>query len=222
MKNLTIITSVIHTNNSIDYNYCKRSIYSSDERFLQTINTIESIRKYNNSEIVLLEGKPITEKEENNIIDKVDKYINYGNNEIIQKSIDSQFKGLGEAKVMLEFITNNKEYVNQFENIFKISGRYSLNDEFDYSLFDNNKCCFRTHQNIELYTTLYKIHIKHINYYLNFLLYYIATVNETNINNGLEGEIFRFFKTNKNSIITDKMLGVEGFVSVNERIYIKQ
>jgi hypothetical protein len=52
----------------------------------------------------------------------------------------------------------NKKYI---KNIFKISGRYYLNDNFDYNNFDNNDNIFKRNNNLKgmkyYYTSFYKI-----------------------------------------------------------------
>ncbi len=55
MKNLIVISSVINTTkNGLSYTNT-RSVYSSDERYEQTIKSIESCKKINDSEILFIE-----------------------------------------------------------------------------------------------------------------------------------------------------------------------
>ena len=69
------------------------------------------------------------------------------------------------------FIENiNKKYI---KNIFKISGRYYLNNNFDYNKYDNDNNIFKRNNNLVdikyYYTSLYKISGNYIDDFFKLL-----------------------------------------------------
>ena len=138
--NLVLITSKIYVSDvSFDY-INKRSIYTKEERLQQTLNTIDSIRKYiPNNYIVLVDNSIFKINEIHQISSKVDKFINIINDSKVNTMTDnSEIKAYGEiaqTKQALDFIDKSK-----FNNFFKISGRYLVNETFNINnyLIDNN------------------------------------------------------------------------------------
>ena len=63
MKNITLITSIIDTPNlPLSYTNC-RSVFTKQQRFEQTQNTIASIReKIPDNKIILIECSPLNDK----------------------------------------------------------------------------------------------------------------------------------------------------------------
>lgn len=122
-----IITSVIYPKQkSLSYAQT-RSVYSPEERALQTIKTIESIReRVPAAKIVLIEsglqrGLPF------NLDKKVDMYVYVGDNFFVRRACDSKFKSLGEAAMLLVGTKNIELHADLY---FKISGRYFLDENF--------------------------------------------------------------------------------------------
>jgi hypothetical protein len=143
--NLVIITSVLDPPNNIPFSYTNiRSVYSVEERYYQTLETIKSIvEKIPNFFIVILEcsdpSNDYVKKLQLN--ENVYKFFNYYEDENVKKHVYGKFKGMGEASLLKTFLDNND--TRNFENIFKISGRYKLNDFFNYKIFDNNENVFK-------------------------------------------------------------------------------
>jgi hypothetical protein len=133
-----IITSAIHTS----YGKC-----STEERIEQTKETIKSIKTYApGSSMVIID---CGEKSVNgNLFDC--ELIDYTKNEEIQyhlgnylnKNIDLEpdiiIKSMLEIMMFSDYLKN---ITSPYERIFKISGRYRLNSQFDYSKHkkSNNK-----------------------------------------------------------------------------------
>jgi glycosyltransferase involved in cell wall biosynthesis len=164
-KNIVIITSVLNcVNKPLSY-YHIRTIFTLKERYKQTLKTIYTIKKYiPNVEILFCECSNLSMDEgieiENNIKDNVNYYYNFYNDDIIKDSVNSMLKGLGEFNIMMEGIKILKSFNITYKNIFKISGRYYLNNHFDYNLFNcNNNNVFTYWDNsIKSYCTIfYKI-----------------------------------------------------------------
>ena len=126
---LVVISSAINTCSAPLSYYPIRSIYSKEERYSQTLQSIESVKRIPNKKVFFVECTDIPEYEED-IKSRVDFYKNvYKGNESI---IDGPNKGMGEAVSLLAADTEG------YDNIYKLSGRYYLTDEFNYPLWDND------------------------------------------------------------------------------------
>jgi len=176
-----IITSVINTGNT-PWSYTgMRSCYTKEERLGQTLNTINSIRKLNdNSLILLVECSDIDESITNILKSSVDFFIQtYDNPDVRYACVDTNKKGFGEVMKLeqaCKFIKNN--YI-KFNRLFKISGRYYLNESFNKNNYDtNDKFTFKMYGPDSGSTVLYSVPflqfesyieniIKLCNYYLN-------------------------------------------------------
>ena len=164
-KNIVIITSKIYVSNN-EFSYAKnRSIYTKDERYNDTIKTINSVKeKIKDSYIVLFDNSLFTSDEYNNLKSEVDFFINITNDNDLNFYTDKfKYKAFSEMFQIIKcyeyFISKiNKKYI---KNIFKISGRYYLNDNFDYNKFDNNDNIFKRNNDLKdikyYYTSFYKI-----------------------------------------------------------------
>ena len=220
-KNLVIITSVLNiSKNELSY-YSVRSVFDIYERYKQTLKTIETIKKYiPNYFIIFCECSDLNSYNdiEVDLKNNVDVFMNYYKNKNIKKEVDSKYKGSGENSILLEII----KYINKenliFDNIFKISGRYYLNDDFKFDKFNNNYNQFTLwDNNFNSYASLfYKIKFKYLN-----LLYYCFELFVPKLKNGETLEIlinkyFNKYMNYQNITILDKLnisgnLSTEGY-----------
>jgi hypothetical protein len=165
--NLIAVTSVINA-----YNL---SIYSSDERLQQLIDkTIPSIKnKIPNSYIAVIEGSNLSEKQikilKNSKIDS-----------LVYVDIKNYNKSNGELSLLLNFfksdIFNNIKKQYNIQTINKISGRYWLNDDFNFNEYDEQDCVILKKDektwaggNGVCETRYYRFPYKHYDYFLNNL-----------------------------------------------------
>jgi len=132
MTDCIIITSVIETTNK-PLNYSKiRSVYSHQQRFEQTLETIESVRKYMPStEIILVECSPQSEYMKA-LSEKVDYFYNLEFNQVVNNSPE---KGKGEITLLLHAFS---KLTKHYTNIYKITGRYVIQPSFDKSIWDGS------------------------------------------------------------------------------------
>ena len=146
-----INSKIIVSDTSFSY-VKKRSIYSRQERMTQTINTIKSIRKYiPDAHIVLLDNSVFNILEHNILEQLTDTFINITDNNVLNYFTDVfQYKAFGEISQQLQFfeLFLKKDY-SKTKNFFKITGRYELNEEFDYNQYDNNLNIFRKHLSVK-------------------------------------------------------------------------
>jgi hypothetical protein len=217
-RNIVIITSVINcVDKPLSY-YHKRSIFDINERYKHTLKSIETIKKYIiNVDILFCECSNLsnnTEIEEN-IKNNVDYYYNFYDNEEIRNNVNSELKGLGEASILLEGLNKLDNITNKYRNIFKLSGRYFLNNNFNYEIFNNNLNIFTTWDNSKCsYCTIfYKINVEYIKYYKNIL---INSIDELINKNSIEICMYKYFTENIN--IVDK-INISGYLATEGYLF---
>lgn len=213
MDNLVLITSVINTpNKPLSYTNT-RSVFSRKERFEQTKQTIQSIKaKIPNNKILLVDCTDFNEEEKLYFEKECDYILNLWNNKELHSTIFGISKALGEGTLTIQAILYIKENNICYNNLIKISGRYWLNDNFDYAIFNNQSIIFRKPDGLATSTVLYKIPN-----YIQDPLYTFLKDNYNNMKNCISYETLfsNFLKSIKynNTIFFDK-LGVCGYVTV--------
>lgn len=133
------------------------SLYDNEKRFYQTMETIKSIKdKVDNVKICLFElsHEPINEDYKKGLSVEVDLYLDFHMDPEIQniyENLDRRTDLFMYGKSLLELVgliktlkyIGNNNYFSDTTRVFKISGRYFLNDNFniqDYkSVFLDNK-----------------------------------------------------------------------------------
>ena len=218
-KNIIIITSVI---NCVDYElsyYHKRSVFSVEERYQQTLKSIISIKsKIPNSEILFCECSDLSDyhRIEKDIKKNVNYYFNFFGNEFIKSNVNSKLKGYGEASILLEGIDKLLSMKKNYKNIFKLSGRYYLNDNFNYKMFNNSKNIFTNWDNnyTSYCTIFYKINGSDIILFKNSI---IESLEELKENISIEECIYKNFNSNvRINIVTNVnisgLLATEGYL----------
>ena len=216
-NNLVIVTSVLNISKKELSYYPIRSKFDINDRFSQTKKTIESIKKFiPNCFILFSECSDLKNYKymENYIKSNVDIFINHFDDIDVKNDIESIHKGLGEKSLMLKSIN----YINSnnliFDNVFKISGRYYLNNNFNYEDFNNTNNQFAIwDNNFKSYATLfYKIKFK----YLELLNECFINADEKlRLGAGLElilCEYFNKYMNFKNITILNK-LNIDGYLS---------
>ena len=224
-KNLVIITSVINcVKDKLSY-IDTRSVFSVKERYKQTLKSIESIReKMPQCLIFFCECSNMKENEsyesyEKNIMEKVDYYSNLYSIETIRNAVNSEYKGYGEASMLLKAfdVVRDLEKGNELlvKNIFKLSGRYFLNQEFKLELFDNfyNNYVYWDNSTSSLCSIFYKINSSHINLFKECLE---KSLIELQNNSSIEMCMYKYF--NSELKILDK-LNVSGFLATEGYLF---
>lgn len=127
MKNLFLVSSAINA---------KHGIYTPRERFLQTYESCKSIKdRCHNADIILVDGglKPINDGQKEKLSKFITDFIFYGDNlkvKEIQKSNNHDVvKNLIEIYMFMD-VLNGPDF-SQYSRIFKMSGRYILDENFD-------------------------------------------------------------------------------------------
>ena len=138
MKNLFLVSSAINA---------KHGIYTPRERFLQTYETCKSIKdRCHNADIILIDGgiKRVSDAQR----EKLDKYVNdifyFGDHPVVKQIQQSNnhdiVKNMIEIFMFMTVLTDDLVYPpnelfndvsKEYSRIFKMSGRYTLNENFD-------------------------------------------------------------------------------------------
>lgn len=130
MSNWFLVTSAINT----QYGHL-----TTDEKFKQTIGTIDSICHYcPDTKIALIEGSKIklTQQQLDVLQAKCDVIAPYHENETLElihtisESNVQYIKSPSELFILSEFI-KTQNFILPTDRVFKISGRYFLNSDFD-------------------------------------------------------------------------------------------
>jgi hypothetical protein len=123
----------------------KFSAYDEQQRFEQTLETIECIRnKVPNSYVVLFEcsSKSIDENQKDILKEKTDLFLEFYDEPVIQaiyENLEARPELITYGKSLLEtrgllntlYIIKNHNVFNDTQRLFKLTGRYLLNDDFD-------------------------------------------------------------------------------------------
>jgi len=163
--NIVFISSKIYTS-AKPFNYVSnRSIYTPAQRFEQTLSTIASIRKYvPNNLIILLDNSQFSKDEYNQLNFLVDVFVNPLNNARLNyftnESSVKMYGDIAQTRQTLHYIQTRLKSV-KIANFFKISGRYVINDTFDFSQYDNRQNVFKLNDQSKTdnyyFTCFYKI-----------------------------------------------------------------
>ena len=217
-NNIIIITSVINISNKPLSYYHTRSIFTIEERFNQTKNTIDSIyNKFkNNFDIFFCECSDLNDypQYETYIKNNVDYYYNFNKIDLIKNYVESEYKGLGECYILKEainiIIKNNKIY----KDIYKLSNRYYLNDDFNINDFNDDFNIFNNWDNnlLSFCSIFYKIRFQDINIFYDALNNMDHDLKE---GNSIEYSLFKFFNINikiLNKLNIQGNLSTEGYL----------
>jgi hypothetical protein len=147
MNNLIILNAVTNTiSGTVDGGY-PRSIYNSDERFNQTLESIKSAKtNIPNCKIILVEASPLTE-EQQKIYSSLCYVVNISDIPTVKQIVNGNNKSLGEAITMfyaMEFIMKNQI---EYSILFKLCSRNVFNEHFNINNFSSDKFSFRKFQN---------------------------------------------------------------------------
>ena len=129
--NLVLITSIINTpNKALSYS-ATRSVFTRKQRFEQTKKTITSIKeKIINCKIIIVECTDFNKEEEDFFNKNCDYVFNLWNKKELHNNIFGPSKSLGEGTMTIEALKYIEELKLEFNYLYKISGRYWLNETF--------------------------------------------------------------------------------------------
>jgi hypothetical protein len=224
-NNLFLITSCIKTN--IGH-------YNAQERFNQTVETIESIRgKCPNSIIFIADNSssPLDDKIYGFLSSKCDFVANVSGDKNAKNFNDAGLKSAGDAYLLMKMIElllghpNAMKLVSGSNRIFKISGRYKLNNSFnidDYNQF--GKFVVRKHDTWRDDKSIPGLYITRLLSFCPSLLKYahplLDRVIRTVMNPTIDFEHALYQQLDKTLAYEIDKLGVEGNVAPNGQLHI--
>ena len=212
-QDIIIITSVINISNSELSYYHTRSVFSLEERFQQTMETIHSIRKKMGVyiHILLCECSDLClfPHIENEIKKNVDYYINCYSQDTVRNHVLSKFKGMGETYLMKVALQKIIESKITYRFIYKISGRYFINETFHLENFQNRfNIMTYWDGHIESYASIfYKIRFVYLDLFIQVLEKFDYDLLH---GNSFEQCLYKFL--NHNVMVLDN-LGVSGLLA---------
>jgi len=191
-KNIVFISSkVIVSTNKFDYS-SSRSIYTTEERYEQTLRTIDSIRQYiPNSYVILFDNSEFDEPQYSVLNEKCDLFLNVCNDidiyEYTNNKIYKLYGELAQTAYVLKYIRENLGHL-KFDNFFKISGRYWINESFNYSDYVNDNNIFKRKPDVTdrryYYTSFYKISNKKFRAFVDLI---VGMFNDSKNHNEFDG-----------------------------------
>jgi len=210
MTDLVLVISVLNTPNK-PFSYSKiRSVFSREERFEQTKKTIQSIKEnISNCKILLVECTDFNEEEKNYFKENCDYILNLWNKKELHNYIFGPSKSLGEGTMTIEVLKYIEELNLEYQYLYKISGRYWLNENFSLNSVESNIFKRIDNNPNNILTALYKIDKESV----NKLLYFLVN-NIENMKNciGYEVIIAHFVKNIDKKLVD--IVGLSGFVAV--------
>ena len=137
-SNICLVTSTIYFGSRALSYSDRRSYYSPKDRLVQTLTSLESVRlKIPNCMIVLLENSELTDNDKDLLGSKVDMLACFNNDRSSIALRDGPYKGAAEVYMISKVLEVLKH--TTYMKIFKLSGRYYLDDRFDVDNFPADK-----------------------------------------------------------------------------------
>jgi len=125
----------------------KFGIFNSEQRLAQTLDTIQSIRdRVPGAKIILVEmgAIPLTQDQTDRLTNATDYILNFNNDPSVVELFNSTdnwdiVKNITEVMCFsrgLGQIVEHTDLLHNVQRIFKMSGRYTLSDEFDIGYYE--------------------------------------------------------------------------------------
>ena len=215
MSCITLITSVVNTPNTpLSYSNV-RSVFTRQERFEQTKKTVQSIKEnLPNSKIIIVECSDLSEEENIYFKENCDYILNLWNKKELHNYIFGPSKSLGEGTMTIEAFKYIEQVKLEYDYLYKISGRYWLNENFKIHNIENNifKRINKNENNI--FTALYKIDKKTVEKLVFFLIDNIENMKKCI---GYEVLMSQFVKNIDKELVD--IIGLSGAVTVSGSKY---
>jgi hypothetical protein len=149
----------------------------------------------------------------------VDVFLNITTNRVVNEYTDEKttklYGELAQTAIMAAFLKENVSKIkcNQF---FKISGRYLVNKNFDFKIYDNNDNIFKKNEKVldreYYYTSLYKISGSALSAYIDVILNMFNESVGNAVYDGKEWEVVLHDKIKKYKTVDS--LGITQNISV--------
>jgi hypothetical protein len=214
-------------------------IFSYSERFNQLIETIQSIKQYApDSDIIVCEISEERLPESDlqfleSIVNKViynndDKYVTFLKYNSKDPSPNKfEKKTVGEIQATIKLLEYLQKQNKKYKRVFKIAGRYKLNENFNLKDYENEtRCVFTEKENwfgkmvflIRLWSFDYKQLNTILELFYNIQQYTYNLVTQTKELEIIEYTLTQFIEKNNIPHTTFKRTGVSGLSGLNATI----
>lgn len=220
--NIVLITSKIIVSTNVFSYISTRSIYTTETRFKQTIETIESIRKnIPNACIFLIDDSNF----ETNFVymhtklhELCDVFINPLHDKDLHYYTNvNKYKSIAEGYQIIYFLDIFTQLNIKFDRFFKISGRYYINKTFNFNNYINDDMIFSLYEDKVYYTCFYMISHNKFNLYRNaYNVFYLNKNDDIFVELSVEISLPYLLKYNNIKLI--KNLGITKRLSINDNI----
>lgn len=225
VRDVFIVTSVTNTTTA-PLVYSKiRSVYTTDQRYEQTLNTIASIKaRCPQADIVLLEASKCDDKYLQGYINAIDKGVVLDLRENKNIVVNHPSKSYSEAMILSIGAQYVRDTYPLSTRIFKISGRYYLNDEFKYDTFSTEWTVKRpwtrvlSPSTICIWTSTCLYSVGNVDEYINFLNHCVNFYKQHNYTMVDIETLLATYLVGKTAIYVDTV-GVSGLVAVNGQLW---
>jgi len=225
LRDVFIVTSVTSTTTA-PLVYSKiRSVYTADQRYEQTLNTIASIKsRCPQADIVLLEASKCDDKYLYGYINAIDRGVVLDlrkNKDIV---VNHSNKSYSEAMILSVGAQYIQSHYPVGTRIFKISGRYYLNDEFKYNMFSSGWTVKRpwtrvlSPSTVCIWTSTCLYSVGDVNEYIAFLEHCKAFYKQHNYTLVDIETLLATYLVGKTATYIDTV-GVSGLVAVNGQLW---
>ncbi len=161
--NVVVVPSKVVVSNR-PFSYCaNRSLYSRNERARGALLTIKSIREHiPNSYIVLIDNSELSSNERDMFVRMSDVFFNSTEDPFLKyHTDDSPYKGGGECLQLMIGIRHILQAKVPCERIFKLTGRYTINDTFRFAQYISPDNVFKRSDEVKsrayYFTSFFKI-----------------------------------------------------------------
>jgi hypothetical protein len=133
---LFVVSSAIHT---------KHGVYNAEERLDQLIKTCESIHERTTCDIVVVDGgeRFLSVEEQTKLQPIVSHFYSYYDTPLVKEmqsiKIQDIVKNVIEVFMFGSFFHSEIARIKNYGRVFKMSGRYTLTNEFDYNFHLNQR-----------------------------------------------------------------------------------
>jgi len=133
---LFVVSSAIHT---------KHGVYNAEERLDQLIKTCESIRERTTCDIVVVDGgeKFLSVEEQTKLHPVVSHFYSYYDTPLVKEmqeiKVQDVVKNVIEVFMFGSFFHSEIAKIKHYARVFKMSGRYTLTNDFDYNYHINQR-----------------------------------------------------------------------------------
>lgn len=146
MKKCFYVSSCIEVNNNAPLTYApKRSVFTTDERYRQTLFTVNTLRCLSPDSVVYVLDASENWKGYQSLFQLLFVNCRYVPMKEVCSPKDYEAirqhpnKSLGESIILRDFVFAYQKELEQYDYFFKTSGRYVLNDGYDDSYFNESR-----------------------------------------------------------------------------------